>query len=305
MALGLSVLICIMTIGLLAGRVYEIIRLTDPETGFLITKGLAFNPVLLALFLLITVCCAIVIFGGEKKVESFFSKSSGIIADLAGAAFIACGITGFSEAAAASVFVIAGGIALLLIGIMGLDKTAKDIAAIVLLTLFVAGLCLEIIIFDVYSFYNTEFLHRVLVYVSVMIFIIAVLRNVYTPKALSRMFLYISGFVCFACSGMFSIAKLICAFATGYGFSIDMIKDIAFVLVGIYALDNVLSVIPQKNMPKEEIIPENCNMPEEKPKYTEEKATKKSVFSKDAQIFKDEKTSSVKTEKIVYKKPKN
>lgn len=305
MALGLSVLICIMTIGLLAGRVYEIIRLTDPETGFLITKGLAFNPVLLALFLLITVCCAIVVFGGEKKAETFFSRSSGIIADLAGAAFIACGITGFSEAAAASVFMIAGGIALLLIGIMGLDKTAKDTVIIVLFTLFVVGMCFDIIIFDVCSFYNTEFLHRVLVSVSAMIFIIAVLKNVYVPSVLSHMFLYISGFVCFACSGMFSIAKLICAFAMGYGFSIDMLKDIAFVLVGIYALDNVLSVIPQKNMHKEETIPESCNPPEEKTKYTEAKTTAKSVFSKDTQVFKEGKTSSVKTEKIVYKKPKN
>ena len=305
MALGLSVLICIMTVGLLAGRVYETISLTDMETGFLVTKVLALNPLLIALFLLITVCCGVMIFGKEKKAEPFFSKSSGIIADLAGAAFIACGIADFLGIP--SMLIIAGGAALLLAGILGLDKTARDIAAIVLFTAFVAGLCLEVIIFDVYSVYNTEFLHRVLVYVSAMIFIIMVLKNVYVPSALSRMFLYISGFVCFAFCGMFSIAKILCEIVMGYGFSVAMIKDVAFILLGIYALDNALSVIPQKNTQDEEandeVISADSRCCEQE--YREEKPVKKAVFSKDVQIFKSEKTSSAKTEKIVYKKPKN
>ena len=305
MALGLSVLICIMTVGLLAGRVYEIFRLTDMETGFLVTNGLALNPALIALFLLITVCCGVMIFGKEKRAEPFFSKSSGIIADLAGAAFIACGIADFSGIQ--SLFIIAGGAALLLVGIFGLDKTARDIAAIALFTAFVAGLCLEVIIIDVYSVYNTEFLHRVLVYVSAMIFIIMLLKNVYVPSALSRMFLYISGFVCFAFCGMFSIAKLLCGFVMGYGFSVAMIKDAAFILLGIYALDNALSVIPQKGAQDEESNDEATDADNRccEQEYKEEKAVRKAVFSKDAHVFKAEKTPSVKTEKIVYKKPKN
>ena len=49
MSLGLTVLICICSVGILAGRIYEILRLTDIETGFLITEGIALNPVLLVL----------------------------------------------------------------------------------------------------------------------------------------------------------------------------------------------------------------------------------------------------------------
>ena len=96
MAVGLTVMLAWISVGILAGRVYEIISLTDMETGFLVTKGLALNPLLIALFLLITVCCGVMIFGKEKKAEPFFSKSSGIMADLAGAAFIACGVAAFS-----------------------------------------------------------------------------------------------------------------------------------------------------------------------------------------------------------------
>ncbi|MBR2502729.1 MAG: hypothetical protein IKB62_01245, partial [Oscillospiraceae bacterium] len=112
MSLGLTVLICICSVGILAGRIYEILRLTDIETGFLITEGIALNPVLLVLFAVITVCCGMIIFGSEKDDAPFFSKSSGIFADIAGAAFIVYGIMAVSQSRVA-VFMIAGGIALI------------------------------------------------------------------------------------------------------------------------------------------------------------------------------------------------
>ncbi len=332
MSLGLSVLICLLSVGILAGRVYEILSLTDWETGFLITKGIALNPVLLAIFVLITVCCGVLIWGGEKNTEPFFSKSSGIIADLAGVAFVAFGVMQFSESRAA-VLMIVGGAALLLLGITKLGGKPKDAVIVIMLTAFVAGLCLDIIIFDVYSVYYTEFMHRVLSYTSVVLLLLAVLKNVYAPSKNSRMLLYVSGFICFAFSGMFSIAQIICSFATGQEFTSDTVKNIAFVLMGIYALDNALSVLPKNKAETEdnpdgktaeieektesEIIKEFPK--EEKVQHTEEirkmlyttengsseKQSEKSVVAKNKRVFKGEKTASSRTEKIVYKKPKD
>ena len=72
MSLGLSVLICLLSVGLMAGRIYEILAITDPQTGLLYTQGIALNPLLLVLFVAITVCCGVIIFGAEKKAEPFF-----------------------------------------------------------------------------------------------------------------------------------------------------------------------------------------------------------------------------------------
>ena len=76
MSLILSLLLSLCSVGILAGRIYEILKLTNIETGFLITEGIALNPVLLGLFVLITICCGILIFGREKDPAPFFSEKS-------------------------------------------------------------------------------------------------------------------------------------------------------------------------------------------------------------------------------------
>jgi len=240
-----------------------------------------------------------------------------------------------------------------LLGITKLGRKPKDAFIMLMLTAFVAGMFLDIIIFDVYSVHYTEFMQRVLSYTSIIAVILAVLKNVYAPSKNSRMLLYISGFICFAFGGMFGIAELICFFATGQEFSGDVVKNIAFVLMGIYALDNALSVLPksrdkaEKDTATEECVTETKEksedvlqiktdisaketMPEkeknkaelphrETVQHTEEirkmlytaeteiseKQIKKSVFVKDKKVFKGEKTAASKTEKVVYKKPKN
>ena len=329
MSLGLTVLICICSVGILAGRIYEILRLTDIETGFLITEGIALNPVLLVLFAVITVCCGMIIFGSEKDDAPFFSKSSGIFADIAGAAFIVYGIMAVSQSRVA-VFMIAGGIALIITGLTGLGSKPKDIAVIVLLTVFAAGMCLDVIIFDVYSVYYTEFMHRVLAYSSIIMVILAVLKNVYAPSGWSEMLLYISGMLCFAFSGMLSIAELICSFAVWQGFSVVIIRNIALALFGVYALDNALSVLPKekKVQGKREDYPSRRRERKKEISYdikteekysssefaaaffavenpAEEKSADISAEVKDKRIFKGSRQPSSKTEKIVYRKPRD
>ena len=316
MSLFLSVLVCLFSVGILAGRIYEIISLTDPVTGFLITKGIALNPVLLALFILITVCSGVIIFGNTKTKEIFYSKSSGIIAMAAGVAFVAYGIMLVMHSTSA-VLMIVGGIAWFLIGMTGLGDTAKDAVIMVLLTVFTAGLCLDIIAFDVYSIYYTAFMHKVLSYVSIMVLVLAVLKNTYLPSGKARMMLFISGFICFAFSGMMGIAEIICFIASGQGFSADVIKELAFVLVGVYGLDNALSVLPDKNADEAEEADtdkvyaeaqtvnneeaKNC-LPREKERTAE--MTVKPFLAKEKTVFKESGSVKAKTEKIVYKKPK-
>lgn len=314
MSLFLSVVVCLFSVGILAGRIYEIISLTDPATGFLITKGIALNPVLLVLFIVITVCSGVIIFGKTNTKEVFYSKSSGIIAMAAGVAFVAYGIMLVMDSTSA-VLMIVGGVAWFLIGMTGLGDTPKDAVIMVLLTVFTAGLCLDIIAFDVYSIYYTAFMHKVLSYISIMVLVLAVLKNTYMPSGKARMLLFVSGFICFAFSGMMGIAEIICFIASGQGFGADTVKELAFVLVGVYGLDNALSVLPEKNSDNDEkTAPEK--MSDEAQPAEQENAQNiadkeqtaeiavKTLFAKEKTVFKESGCVKPKTEKIVYKKPK-
>ena len=73
MSLALTILLTLLSAGILAGRVYEIINLTDANTGFLLVKGIVMNPYILGIFAVITLCCGILIFGSCRKAEPYYS----------------------------------------------------------------------------------------------------------------------------------------------------------------------------------------------------------------------------------------
>ena len=76
MSLTLTILLSLFSAGILAGRVYEILNLTDASTGFLLVNGIIMNPYILGIFAVITLCCGILIFGSYKTVKPYYSKSS-------------------------------------------------------------------------------------------------------------------------------------------------------------------------------------------------------------------------------------
>ena len=311
MAVGLSILVCVLSVGMLAGRIYEILYLTDLSTGFLVTKGIALNAVLTAIFAVIVICCAVILFGKEKTVKPFFSKSSAIFAAVSGVAFIVYGIMTLSQSKL-SLLTVAGGVALCLLGITGLGNKIKDAVTILLLTAFVAGICLEVIVFDVYTIYNTAFLSKVMAGATTVLVLLAVLKNVYTPSVFSRGVLYVCGFLCFTFCGMFSIADIVGTFASGNGFSAEIVKSVAMAVFGIYALDNALSVMPKKanveNIDEKEENQQNevfCDVAINRETVkSEEVSAAKTVVKEGRTVFRTVGSTRQKTEKIVYKKPK-
>lgn len=243
MSLTLTVLISLLSAGMLAGRVYEILNLTDVQTGFLLVNGIVLNPYIMAVFVVIAVCCGILIFGSYKKVKPFYSKSSRYTAALAGVSMAAAGVLAIGTDKVA-VFFVAGGAALVIMAITHLGKKKTDYLVMVLLLVFAAGICMDVVSFDVSSYHNTEFLQRVLGYISMIAFVLMVLKNVYMPSASSRMLLYITGVIAFAWCSMMSLASIIC-YVISDGQSVQkLVMDIAVALFGIYAFDTAVSVIP-------------------------------------------------------------
>ncbi len=247
MTIALTVLLSLLSLGILAGRIYEILRLTDPQTGFFIYKGIVFNPYILVIFTVITVCCAVIIFGGNKKVKPFFSRSSKIIAVASGAMFLVYGVMSAGDGVT-SVFIIAGGIALVLMGIFGLKPSvnALNIATVVLSVVFIAGLCLDVIVFNVSTVHNIVFIKNALSYMAAGLFLLLVMKNVYAPSVYSGMLLYITGIIAFVMCGVMNIADIIAMAIEGQAILPQLFFNAAFGFFGFFAFDNAISVMPKK-----------------------------------------------------------
>ena len=269
MTIALTVLLSLLSLGILAGRIYEILKLTDPQTGFFIYKGIIFNPYILVIFTVITVCCAVLIFGGNKKVKPFFSQSSKIIALASGAMFLVYGVMSAGDGIT-SVFVIAGGIALVLIGIWGLRPAvnAVNIAVVVLIVVFIAGLCLDVIIFNVSTIHNIAFIKNALSYMAAGLFLLMVMKNVFAPSVYSGMLLYITGIIAFVMCGVMNIADIIAMAVNGQAVLPQLFFNAGFGFFGFFAFDNAISVMPKRIVQadaesesayqlKQEAIPDN------------------------------------------------
>ena len=247
MTIALTVLLSLLSLGILAGRIYEILKLTDPQTGFFIYKGIVFNPYILVIFTVITICCAVLIFGGNKKVKPFFSQSSKIIALAAGAMFLIYGVMSAGDGIT-SVFIIAGGIALVLMGIFELKPSvnAVNIATVVLIVVFIAGLCLDVIIFNVSTIHNTVFIKNALSYIAAGLFLLMVMKNVFAPSVYSGMLLYITGIIAFVMCGVMNIADIIAMAVDGQAVLPQLFFNAGFGFFGFFAFDNAISVMPKR-----------------------------------------------------------
>lgn len=247
MTIALTVLLSLLSLGILAGRIYEILKLTDAETGFFIYKGIVFNPYILVIFIVITVCCAVLIFGGNKKVQPFFSQSSKIIALASGVMFLIYGVMSAGYGIT-PIFVIAGGTGLVLLGAFELkpNVNAANIAMVVLFVVFIAGLSLDVIIFNVSTIYNVEFIKNALSYMSAGLFLLFVMKNVFAPNVYSAMLLYITGIVAFVMCGVMNIADIIVMAVNGQAVLPQLFFNAGFGFFGFFAFDNAISVMPKK-----------------------------------------------------------
>jgi len=242
MSLTLTIILSLLSAAILAGRVYEILMLTD-ATGFLVVGGVVLNPYIIGIFAVITLCCGIIIFGGYTAVKPYYSNSSKYTAFIAGLAMAVAGILALPYKVMAP-FYIACGLALLVMAGAGLGKRKSDWIVMILMLAFTAGLCMDVVTFNVSTYHNTAFLQNVLSYICIVIFIISVLKNVYMPAKFSRMMLYVSGILCFASCSMMSLADIICYIIQGGQSLVYLLTKIAFALFGLYAFDTAVSAIP-------------------------------------------------------------
>ena len=179
--------------------------------------------------------------------KPFFSQSSKIIALAAGVMFLIYGVMSAGDGIT-SVFIIAGGIALVLMGIFELKPSvnAVNIATVVLIVVFIAGLCLDVIIFNVSTIHNIVFIKNALSYMAAGLFLLMVMKNVFAPSVYSGMLLYITGIIAFVMCGVMNIADIIAMAVDGQAVLPQLFFNAGFGFFGFFAFDNAISVMPKR-----------------------------------------------------------
>lgn len=252
MALILNILLSIASVGIFAGRLYELINLMDSETNFLLYKGVVFNPYILPIFIIITVCCGILILGDIKAGKTFFAKSAGIFSVFAGVSFliyIAVSLAGGNIESNKALsffmlFLLLGAIGLIALGIAGLRGKSYETVIVSLVTIFCVGLCLNAIVFNVSSINNITFLKDSLSSVCVVLFFLLVFKNAYSPSRSSIMWLYITGFLCFALCGIMYMADIAYGYYVGTLAINSLFLYSGYMFIGLYAVSTAFLAIP-------------------------------------------------------------
>lgn len=249
MAIFLTILLSLLSVGVLAGRVYEILNLTDAATGFFYYKGIVFNPYILGIFAVIAICCGVIIFGDKKDDRPFFSQSSKIISIAAGAMFVVYSVMSYSSSFN-FVFTLAGGLGLILLGVFEIHPKGdiKDILITVLMLVFIIGKSLDVIIFDVYTIHNVQFIKNALSYISTGLFFMYVFKNAFAPSKTSRMLLYITGMLAALMCGIMNIAEIVCMAINDSIVLPDLFFLAGYAFLGFFAFDNAVSVLPKKSV---------------------------------------------------------
>lgn len=250
MAVILNLIIFALSAGVMCGRVFEILNLTDHKTGFLMYQGIVFNPYILLILFIIIVCSGILLLGGRKSINSFHAEKLGLLSALCGLFFFSYGVISINLDPLAK-FLIAGGLGFITMGIFGLKNNIISKITALLLIVGMIGMCLDVVLFDVYSIQNIEFLKNALAYLSTMLFLMFVFKNAFAPSKYSKVMLYVFSQTAFLMCGAMNIADVAAKIIMGNTSITNMVFNLPFIFLGIYAFATGIAVSVSKDSKKQ------------------------------------------------------
>ena len=237
--------VCLM---FFAGRIYELLNLTDFTTGFLSAKGIVANPLTVALIVLVAVCCGVIIFSGKGAPQKR-KYATGLPWFISGMLFIAGAIFSIMDTFKHGGFlgfdiaIIIASAGVLWLGILDIKGKKREKIPFLLTMLLPVAFCLNSVIYEVSTVHNSLYTMRVLSYMSLLVFLLMLFKSVYRPDSKSDGMLFSAALVNVAFS-LFGIgAVAICSLVKR---SIDLgglMSDLGFVVMGVYSLTVSLIVL--------------------------------------------------------------
>lgn len=230
--------VCLM---FFAGRIYELLNITDFTTGFLSAKGIVANPLTVVLIVLVAVCCGVIIFS-DKGAPQKRKYATGLPWFISGMLFIAGAIFSILDTfkhggfLGFDIVIIIASAGVLWLGVLDIKGKKREKIPFVLTMLLPMAFCLNSVIYEVSTVHNSLYTMRVLSYMSLLVFLLLLFKSVYRPDNKSDGMLFAAALVnvAFSLFGMGAIA--ICSLVKS---SIDMqslLSDLGFVVMGAYSL---------------------------------------------------------------------
>lgn len=255
MAVFLNLIFIFISILFFAGRLYEIINLTGGADGF-ITHGIVSTLPMLAALAVIAVCCGVITFAGKGAGQKIKKLPMGFFGFAAGLVFIAAGVFTVMDIFARGGFLlypaamILGAIGLILLGLYDIKGKSKEKIPFVLVMLLPVFTCLNNLVYDIQTIYNTVYLLKSISAIVCLLFFIFLFKSVYNSKNSTLMFLHIFALLNFAFSGASSAAHL-AGYITKGGLPIgETLAYAGFLILGFYSLFISFCIIPEASAEK-------------------------------------------------------
>ena len=302
MTLFLNILFTVVSVMYLAGRMYEIISITDLTTGFLTAPGVVTTPAMAAIIVVIAVCCGVIIFSADKKEIRKVKMPVGVLGIAAGVFFIAGGIVNSLNCFKYGGFIgyhiaeALGGISLIFLGIKNIKcKKRERIPAIGMLMLPV-GVCLNSVVYEIKSIHNTDYLMRSVAGLLTLVFFMLLLKIVYAPGKTTRMMLYISALLNFLFTGVGSLAAVLGGVLTGTTVFGQLLYNVGFIFIGVYSLFTAFYITPAAIAFEEKAEEEDEEITEEyipQPVRREKPVQKKPVEQNNEDVYNFSRTGNI------------
>ena len=276
MSIILNVMLVAVAVFFFAGRLYEIIALTDTATGFIVGKAVVTSGFMMAIICIMAVCCGVIMFSGNYTGKKMKKMPVGVFGYAAGFFFIAGGIISsincfrFGGFIGYHILEILGGIGLVMLGISHIRGKKNEILPMLFTVLMCIGVCLNSIVYEIKTIRDTDYMMRTLAGVTALLFFIMLFKNIIFPDKTAKMMLYITAQLNFTFGGIGSLAAVIGNLVNGTSDFPQMLYNLGFVVLGVYSLFIAFLISPEFSDEPAEEQPVKAYRPKQspQPQYT-------------------------------------
>ncbi|MBR5520943.1 MAG: hypothetical protein IKU54_03005 [Oscillospiraceae bacterium] len=249
----LNVIFTVVSALFFAGRLFEIIAMTDTATRFITGSPVVTSRLMMGVVCVMAVCCGVIMFSGNNNGKRQKKMPVGIFGYVSGFFFIAGGIIASVNCFRYGGFIgyhimeVLGGIGLVMLGINHLKGKKSEIVPMIFVVLMCVGVCLNAVVYEIKTIYDTEFMMRTLAGVTALAFFTMLFKNVIVPDKTSKMMLYITSQLNFVFAGTGSIAAIIGNMVNDTSSFAQQLYNAGFAVIGLYSLFIAFMITPEKS----------------------------------------------------------
>lgn len=259
MTVFLNLLFIFVSVLFFAGRMYEVMYLLEEGTHFLVSGGIVTTPLMMGIIALIAVCCGVLAFAGKEREEENLKFPVGLFG-IAPAPFIVIasilniiGIFKTGGFLGYDIMMILAAVGLAMLGIMNIKGKKRERLPVFMVMLLPLAMCMNAVVLTIQPIANTMFLYYGLSAITVLMFLLMLLKNAYAPSDYSQPVLYVSALINFVICGAANLANLIGGLFSKALSMADIMLYVALAIIGVYSLFIAFYIMPsaQQSAPAE------------------------------------------------------